>query len=127
MADREAAERWFVRRGVPHFIAQYTATRGVFTRTLGPLIAVFLIELGSALNFAFAWWQNALAFGGAMGVVLAVWVLVNRLRGRRPFAPPRTVGRVELAIFVLLPPLLPEMFGRQGRQAVLLIAGNLAL
>jgi hypothetical protein len=125
--DREAAERWFVRRGVPHFIAQYTATRGVFTRTLGPLIAVFLIELGSALNFAFAWWQNVLAFAAAMGVALAVWVLVNRLRGRRPFAPPGTVGPVELAIFVLLPPLLPEMFGRQGRQAVLLIAGNLAL
>jgi hypothetical protein len=125
--DQQAAERWFVRRGVPHFIYRYTATRGVFTRTLGPLLAVFLLELGGALNFAFSWWQNLLAFGAAMGAALAVWMVVNRIRGRRPLAPPDTIGPVELAIFVLLPPLLPEVFGRQGIQAIALIGGNLGL
>jgi hypothetical protein len=125
--DQRAAERWFVRRGVPHFIHHYSATRGVFTRTTGLLIAVFLLELGSVLNFRFSWWENALAFAAAMGAALGVWAVVNRLRGRRPLAPPEATGPVELTIFVLLPPLLPEIFGQQSNQAVLLIAGNLGL
>lgn len=125
--EAEAVERWFVRRGVPHFIHHYTATGNVFTRTTGPLTAVFVLELGTALNFSFSWWQNLLAFLAAMGAVLAVWIVLNRLRGRRPLAPPRSVGPVELAIFVLLPPLLPEVFGGQNRQAVLLVAANLGL
>ena len=125
--DQQAVERWFIRRGVPHFIHHYTATTGVFTRTLGTLGAVFLLEFGSALNFSFAWWQNVLAFAAAMGAALGLWIVLNRLRGRRPLAPPRTVGPVELGIFVLLPPLIPEVFGQQSTQAVLLIAGNTGL
>jgi hypothetical protein len=125
--EAEAVERWFVRRGVPHFINHYTATGNVFTRTTGPLTAVFVIELGSALNFSFSWWQNLLAFAAAMGAVLAVWMVLNRLRHRRALAPPRSVGPVELAIFVLVPPLLPEIFGGQARQALLLIAANVGL
>lgn len=126
-AARVAAERWFVRRGVPHFIHHYTATRDVFTRTAGLLTAVFLVELGTAFNFQFSWWQNALAFLGAMAAVGGVWAAVNRLRGRRALQRPTSFGPVELAGFVLLPPLVPEVFGGQAHQAVLLIAGNLAL
>jgi hypothetical protein len=126
-AVRAAAERWFVRRGVPHFIHPYTATRDVFTRTAGLLTAVFVAELGAAFNFDFSWWQNALAFLGAMSAAVLLWAVLNRLRGRRPLARPTSFGQLELAIFVLLPPLVPEAFGRQGAQALLLIGGNLAL
>jgi hypothetical protein len=126
-AERAVVERWFVRRGVPHFIHHYTATRNVFTRTTWPLIAVFLAELGAAFNFNFSWWQNGLAYLGAMAAVLLFWAGVNRLRGRHPLALPRSFGPIELTIFVLLPPLVPEAFGLQGAQALLLIGGNLAL
>lgn len=125
--DRAAAERWFVRRGVPHFIHPYTATRDVFTRTAGLLTAVFVAELGAAFNFDFSWWQNGLAFLGAMAAAVVVWVLLNRLRGRHPLARPTSFGPIELATFVLLPPLVPEAFGRQGAQALVLIGGNIGL
>jgi hypothetical protein len=126
-AVRAAAERWFVRRGVPHFIHPYTATRDVFTRTAGLLTAVFVAELGAAFNFDFSWWQNALAFLGAMAAAVLLWAVLNRLRGRHPLARPTSFGQLELAVFVLLPPLVPEAFGRQGTQALLLIGGNIGL
>ena len=42
-------------------------------------------------------------------VVLGAWVLVNRLRGRRPFQRPDRVGSVEIAVFLLVPPVLPAV------------------
>jgi hypothetical protein len=126
-AVRAAAERWFVRRGVPHFIHPYTATRDVFTRAAGLLTAVFVAELGAAFNFDFSWWQNALAFLAAMAAAVLLWAVLNRLRGRRPLARPTSFGQLELAVFVLLPPLVPEAFGLQGTQAMLLIGGNIGL
>ena len=53
--------------------------------------------------------------------------IVNRLRGRPFSSMPRTVGRVELAAFVLVPALLPLIFGGQTRSAWVTAVANLLL
>ena len=38
-------EHWFVKRGVPHFIAHYTATTDIWTRS-APLLAIAYVAGG---------------------------------------------------------------------------------
>ena len=121
-------ERWFVRRGLPHFIDSYSATSDIFTRASGFLLVIFLIELLNALNETFTWWQNTLAMIGAVGMAIAVLVGINRMRGRRPFQRPDTVGPIELAAFVIVPGLVPLLVGGfQAGQAVEIAIGNVVV
>jgi len=123
----EDTERWFIDRGVPHFIRRYSASRDVFTRVLPILTAIFLLEMLGALNFTWAAWVNVLAAAGGFGLLLGVWVLANVLRDRPPLARPDQVGRIELVVFVLAPAALPLVFGGQMGSAALTVAGNLTL
>jgi hypothetical protein len=41
-ASKPTTEKWFVRRGVPHFISNYSATEDVFRRVL-PVLVVWLL------------------------------------------------------------------------------------
>jgi hypothetical protein len=62
----EEVERWFLSRGLPHFIEDYSASRDVFTRALPALILVLLLEMLGALNFAWPWWLNlVVGLGGS--------------------------------------------------------------
>ena len=123
----EETERWFLRRGIPHFIEDYRAGEDVFTRALPVLALVFLVEVAGAASLDWAWWQNLLAVVAGAALVAAIWAGVNRLRGRRAFHPPDDVGWWELAVFLLVPPLLPLVFGGQLRAAALTFAGNVAV
>jgi hypothetical protein len=123
----EDTERWFIDRGVPHFIRGYSASRDVFTRVLPILTAIFLLEMLGALNFTWAAWVNVLAAAGGFGLLLGVWVLANVMRDRPPLARPDQVGRIELVVFVLAPAALPLVFGGQLGSAALTVAGNLTL
>lgn len=121
-------ERWFVRRGLPHFINDYSATRDIFTRASGFLLFVFVVELLGAVNTTFDWWQNVLAMIGAAVIGVASLVGVNRKRGRPPFQRPDTIGPVELAVFVLAPALIPIVVGGfQAGQAFGVAVTNLAI
>lgn len=120
-------ERWFLRRGTPHLIDRYRASQDVFTRTLPALTLVVLVEVLGAANLRWPWWQNVAALVGGTAVLVGAWAGLNRLRGRRPFTRPDGVGVVELAAFVLLPPLLPLVFGGQLGSAALTALFNLAL
>ncbi|NNC74183.1 MAG: hypothetical protein HKN93_01605 [Acidimicrobiia bacterium] len=104
-------ERWFIKRGVPHFIASYNAREDVFTRALPFLIVAFLFSAISAIDLEWPWWGIALAIGGGLGLLIGIWGLINRGRGRAPMTPPTSVGGVELAVFVLVPAVLPLVFG----------------
>jgi hypothetical protein len=37
-------ERWFVRRGVPHFIVHYDASEHIWTRTLPLLVVIYVLR-----------------------------------------------------------------------------------
>ncbi|HDH03577.1 MAG TPA: hypothetical protein ENH15_04965, partial [Actinobacteria bacterium] len=78
---QQEIERWFIRRGIPHFIEGYSASTDIFTRAAPLLTFVFLFEVLAALNFETAW-ANTLAVVGAFVLVLGVWAQVNRWRGR---------------------------------------------
>jgi hypothetical protein len=116
-----ATERWFLTRGTPHLIEGYSATRDVFTRATPALTLLFLASVAGAGNVDWRWWQNALAVAGGFAVLVALWAISNRARGRDALQRPDTVGPVELTVFVGGPALLQLLSG-QVRAAVVTAA-----
>ena len=106
-------ERWFVRQGIPHFIERYRATTDVFTRAVGFLYLVFVLQVLNGLNLDWPWWANTLALLASAGILLGAVALLNRSRGRPWYRRPDRVGPIELTAFVVLPAILPAVFGGQ--------------
>ncbi|MDJ0960316.1 MAG: hypothetical protein QNJ88_06630, partial [Acidimicrobiia bacterium] len=106
-----ATEQWFVRRGVPHFTAGYSASEDVLTRALPALILAFLASAVAAIDLDWPTVGIVLAIIGGFGVLLGGWALLNRMRGRRPLEPPDRVGPIEIGAFLLIPSVLPIVFG----------------
>lgn len=125
---RRATERWFLRRGVPHFIDGYSAGRHVLTRAALFLALVFVVEMLSTFDPDREGWTEVGPFVGGVALLLASWVLVNRLRGRRPFQRPDTVGPVEVTVFVLAPALVPLLFHDDPvRHSIVIVGANLLI
>jgi len=120
-------EEWFLSRGMPHFIDGYSVTRDVFTRTLPTLTLILLLELALALNSHWAWWVNGLVAGASFAGLLGVWAGTNALRHRPLLARPDRMGATELAVFVLVPAVLPLLAGGQWLTALNTLVGNLVL
>ena len=127
MDELAAYERRFRRAGLPLFIEDYTATGDVFTRAWPLLALVFLAEMLGAIDLDWPLAANVAAALGGLAILLGAFAIANRLRGRAPLAPPERVGKTELALFVVLPALLPLIFGGQVRSALVTAAGNTAL
>ena len=120
-------ERGFRRAGLPLFIADRSAATDIFNRAV-PLIGfVFLAEVSARST-----WSGRP--GQRRGRCAALWrssweasSSLNRSRGRPAVAIPTDVGKSELAAFVLVPALLPLIFGGQWLSAIVTAAGNLVL
>ncbi|MCZ7535728.1 MAG: hypothetical protein M5T61_07200 [Acidimicrobiia bacterium] len=125
--DLRPTERWFERRGIPHFIADYSAERDIWTRTLPALTLLFLVEVVNAPSESFPIWLDALAVVGGFGILLGAWALVNVWRRRPALSRPEDLGAVEIAVFVLAPAVIPVVFGGQWRAAVGTAALNVGL
>jgi hypothetical protein len=123
----DAVERWFLSRGIPHFIDRYSATRDVFTRSVPVLTVVFLVEIIGAINLEWPAWANGLALVGGFAILLGGWAMSNRVRGLPAWRRPEQVGPSELAVFVIVPALLPVLFGGQLVAGLLTAMANLAL
>ena len=120
-------ERGFRHAGLPLFIADRSAATDIFNRAV-PLIGfVFLVEVLGALNLE---WSPLGERRGGRGCP-------RHLPGRDhapqpgPRAPrraiPQDVGKTELALFVIVPAILPLIFGGQWRSALVTAGGNLVL
>jgi hypothetical protein len=120
-------ERWFLKRGLPHFINDYSPTRDVLTRAVPLLTLIFLVEVANAPKRDFPIWLNVAAVAVGFAILLGAWMLANRIRGRPPLARPDSVGVLEVAVFVLAPPAIPLVFGGQWRSALATAVGNLLL
>ncbi len=127
MEEIAAYERRFRRAGLPLLIEDYTAAEDVFTRAVPLFVLVFWGEALGAVSLDFGWLANLAAFVGGLAILLAGLALANALRGRRLTAVPDRVGAVELALFVVVPGLLPLVFGGQLQSSLVTMAANLAL
>ncbi len=127
--QRDRCERWFVRRGLPHLIEDYSATEDVFTRTAPFLTLVVFAEL--FLTFGDRWkgWSQLVAFIAGVGAMAAALAVVNRFRGRRPLQLPDDVGVLELILYLGLP-LVPAAIGSEssvGDNLVTIVITNLVI
>ena len=104
-------EQWFVRRGIPHFIAAYNAREDVLTRATAFLTLVFLFSAISAIDLDWPSWGIVLASILGLLLLLGAWMLLNWLRGRRLLARPERIGGVEVGVFLVVPSALPLVFG----------------
>jgi hypothetical protein len=119
-------ERRFRRAGLPMLVEDRTAREDVWTRASPVLVLVLLAELVLAGNLDWPAWANALVLVGAVAALAAAVALVNRVRGRRPFALPEDVGAVELGAFVVIGGLL-QLIGGQTTSAWVVAVANLGL
>jgi hypothetical protein len=120
-------ERHFRRAGLPLFIENYTATEDVFTRAVPLLGFVFIAEMLGAISLDWSPLANVAAALGGLAILLGTYGVINRARGRSFLALPDRVGSTELALFVLVPALLPLIFGGQVGSAIVTAAGNALL
>lgn len=120
-----ATERWFVVRGLPHFVYRFRSSRDVWVAVVPVVLLLFVIEIAVlAPNEQYPVLGSIAAVVGGLAVLLAVWAVANRLRGRAWFARPDRIGPVEVLLFVLGPALIPLAFGGQWRSAVTTAAVN---
>jgi len=118
--DVERIERWMVDRGVPHLVdvRSDSAIRDAWTRALPLLVVAYLLLGLNALdlrNWSIA--RNLLGAAAVVAMLLAAWVLSNRLRGVASFDRPTKIDKPELALF-LLGPLVPAIAFGQYRDAL---------
>ena len=120
-------ERRFRRAGLPLFIADRSAASDVFNRAVPLLGLVFLGEMLGTLNLEWSPLANVAALLGGLATLLVVIAMTNKARGRPAVAIPQDVGKVELALFVIVPALLPLAFNGQWRSAIVTAIANLAI
>ena len=127
MVDPSAYESRFRRAGLPLFIEGYSPATDIFNRAVPLLGLVFFGEMLGAIDLEWGLAANAAAVLGALAILLAAIGVSNRARGRPFRSLPRTVGWAELTGFVLVPAILPVVFGGQWKSALVTAAANLLL
>jgi len=120
-------EAGFRRAGLPLFSEDVSAWEDIFNRAAPLLGIVFLGEMLGAGDLDWTWWQNVLAVAAGLVILLVAIAIVNHARGRSFSAIPRRLGKTELAAFVVVPAILPLIFGGQIGSALVTAGGNLLL
>ena len=127
METLDEYERRFRRAGLPLLIEDYSATEDIFNRAAPLLALVFIGEMLGAIDLDWTLLENLGAAFAGLAILVGAFAVLNRLRHRRLFAVPETVGIPELAGFVLLPAVLPAVFGGQTTSAIVTALVNAAL
>lgn len=120
-------EQRFRRAGLPLFIEGYAPATDIFNRAVPLLGLVFFCEMLGAIDLEWSVGANFAAAVGGLAILLVAIAASNRMRGRPARSFPRTVGWPELSGFVLLPALIPIVFGGQWRSGLITGFGNLLI
>ncbi len=112
---------------MPHLIDGYAPSTDVFTRGWWLLALVLLAEAASAVDRDAPWWQNVTVVAAGAVLILAGVALLNHHLGRELLERPARLGTPELATFVVLPSLLPLVFGFDLGAAAAVAGANLLL
>ncbi len=122
-----AIERWFIGRGLPHFVERRDPAAVIWGRALPLLVVAYLLLGLNALDLTH--WSAVRNLAVAAFVVaasLVTWFAANWLRGRRWTERPRRIGPAELAVFIIVP-TLPSMFVGQWGDALQTLVEAVAL
>jgi hypothetical protein len=120
-------EKWFISRGLPHFIENYKATEDVFNRALPLFVVLVIVQMGLELSSKTVTWRERL-IGGAIGLVavLAVVLVANLVRQpERWYRWPRKIGPVEVTLLVLLGPVVGKLSGARWGAVVADFVANI--
>lgn len=120
-------ERWFLERGIPHFIEDYRASEDILTRAAPALVLVFFVSTVSVFREEWTGWRQALVVAATFTGLLLLWVVVNLLLKRGAFALPKKVTALEVAVVVVVPPLIALLVGRHLVGALVLLLVQLLL
>jgi hypothetical protein len=120
-------EHRFRRAGLPLFIEDFSPTHDIFTRATPLLGLVFIAEMLGATSLNWPFWVNLLTALAGLAILVGGFGLLNGFRGRRFWSFPTRFGIPELAVFVLLPALLPLVSEFQLKQFFGVAVGNLVL
>lgn len=125
-ARTEELERGFRRAGLPTLIRGYSA-RQAFAKALPLLTLVFVLETLNALNRDFELWVNVAFLAGGVALALVAVGLLNVGRGQPFLSAPRRIGIPEMLVFLLIPSMLPLIFGGQRQSAAVTLLVNATL
>jgi hypothetical protein len=112
-ARRRDIEKWFVRRGVPQFIAGYGTEQSMDQRA-APLITAWVVVWTALFWFSrpetpLPW--NIVAIVGSLAFVVFADAFIDTLRGRSVRRLPPKFSPVDIGTFALLPVLPTLLIG----------------
>lgn len=120
-------ERWFIDRGLPHFIANYSAGSDIWTRSLGTMTLIYFAGgIGNGLHDGWGVAGNLATVAGSIAILIALMSAVNLWRGRRLLEPPSEVGLPEIGLVIAGPLATALVFGFQWRSG-LVVSGAIAV
>jgi hypothetical protein len=125
---RDRTERWFVRRGLPQFIEDYSVSEDVFTRMVPLLSLVFVVEaMVAVFGDRYAGWSQALVTTVGLVAIVGGVVLTNKIRRRPALQRPDNVSIYEILLFVIVPPGLALIFDGSWREGLVIFVTNIAV
>ncbi len=116
-----------LRQGLPHFIVGYSARADIWTRAVPTLAFLLVAEMSLAFGDQANGFEQAVALLGGVAVMLGAVAAVNRWRGRRTLQLPDRVGLLELAVFIVVPPIVTLIAGHEGGEAALVLGAQFVL
>jgi hypothetical protein len=123
-SQHKEIENWFISRGVPHFITDYSARTDIWTRALPFLIVAYLAGGLNALNLAeWSLGRNLVAAGITLTSLVLGWSLTNLVLNRPFLAIPKEIGKPELIAFVIGPAIPSALFQQWGDSIQALLEG----
>lgn len=123
-AQHKEIETWFISRGVPHFITNYSARTDIWTRALPFLILAYLAGGLNSLNLAeWSAGRNLVAAGLTIASLILGWSVTNLVLKRPFWAVPKEIGKPELVAFVIGPAIPSAVFQQWGDSFQALIEG----